>query len=247
MKQTHLLFLIFFIVMKSIFAENATDESLLSHIDTIMRYPASFYSECESITLTEDAVYETHHFSCCIQQSNTVLLVITSPESKKESGLLKKGDSWWMYNPRINIFFPSKANEPIDTTALSISDFLPVHYESLYELVSMEKTTLGIQEVMLLHLDAKPENASCDRAKLWILEKTLLPVREECFSEQGISLKTRWFLTWNKQDNCYLPVGVLVECGENKVLKTILVINRIIISPLPDYVFTRSFMEFLGD
>ncbi|MBN1697871.1 MAG: outer membrane lipoprotein-sorting protein [Spirochaetales bacterium] len=193
-----------------------------------------------------DSLFRVHRFFCMKDTGCNLLLIASSPDAIKGSGVLKKGDEWWLYNNRIKTFFIAAGTDRIDSTALSCLDFLPAHYSSWYAIESREPFAEGPDQFTLITLRAKTKTAPFAVLRVRVAEPELLPMREECYDHENHLVRTRWLRKWERNDQWYIPTEIVVVRGENPDIKTLLFPEKIVKSPLPDYIFTRSFLEFLG-
>jgi hypothetical protein len=80
---------------------------------------------------------------------------------------------------------------------------------------------------------------------LWIDEDSMLLLKEEVYDSDSHLLKTVMYSGWREQDGWYQPSEILITDAMQGGITSYVTIKKTTLSMVPEYVFTRSFVEFI--
>lgn len=243
MKQIITLMLI--VLPLSAAAGNDTREFLIT-LDALLTPPGDVVTEI-SITTFKDSNPISEHTYTCFSDSETdqFLLICKSPPSRQGFAYIKRKDRIWAYSPVVRAFFSVEEYDFIEGTAVRIEDFLPAEYDTHYEVQSKRKSGVNREPALKLQLMAVSATAPYDNIIVWIHEEKMLLLKEELYDSGSHLLKTIRYSGLREKDGWYQPSKILITDAMNDNITSLISVTKTTISPVPEYVFTRSFVEFI--
>ena len=112
-----------------------------------------------------------------------------------------------------------------------------------YEVVDSEGGTLGNFDVYILDLEAKHTDVSYDKLKVWIRQDVPIILKEESYSVNGRLMRTAVYRRYATVDGKYLPSQVLIVDALNDGERTQFTLTDPTVAEIPDYVFTKAYLE----
>ncbi len=183
-------------------------------------------------------------------RTNQFLVLIIEPVSDKGKGYLKTGDNLWLYDPVGKTFLFSNATERFQNTSIRNSDFDRSNYSVNYKPVKAEKVVLGKYNCTLVELQAIKSNVTFPKVKLWI-DETFLIRKVEDYSLSGQLLRTTAIPSYQKLGNRWVPASIIILDhlkskniqGKMEYEKTTITITQPSLEKLPDYVYSKEYLE----
>jgi outer membrane lipoprotein-sorting protein len=173
------------------------------------------------------------------------LLLILKPEVQKGQGYLQVDDNVWFYDPESRKFSHSSMKENVVNSDAKNSDFTQSSLAEDYDVVAWEEAELGKFPVYILDLQAKNNEVSYDKLKLWIRRDVTLVLKQESYSagEERRLMRTAFFTKYTKVAEKYIPAQMLMVDNLKEGEKTQITLTDPIVSKLPDFVFTKAYLE----
>lgn len=171
------------------------------------------------------------------------LLLIQEPTTQKGQGYLLEGDNLWFYDPSSRKFAHTSLKESFQDSDARNADFGQSSYSSSYEVEGYEEGVLGQFKVYIIDLKAIDDTVPFPYAKIWVTQDTDLILKTEEYSLTRRLMRSGLFPKYTKVGNAVIPVQMIFidELVEGK--KTQIGISEISISPIPDHVFTKAYIE----
>lgn len=187
-------------------------------------------------------------------QNNTYLIVIVKPEADKGKGYLKSANNLWFYDPVSRRFTFTNAKDRFQNMNARNSDFTRSNLAGDYKVVGSARQALGKFDCWVLDLQAKTDDITFPRMKIWISDDGLVRKTED-YSYSGQHLRTTAFPLYQHVGNRYVPetVVILDELrgatinGTFAKERTTYTISRPSLQRLPDGTFTKAWLENLSD
>lgn len=178
-------------------------------------------------------------------ENDQFLLLILKPEVQKGQGYLQVDDNVWFYDPESRKFSHSSIKENIVNSDAKNSDFTESSFAEDYEVVDWEESKLGKFPVYVLDLKAKHNEVSYDKIKLWIRKDVTIVLKQESYSagEDKRLMRTAYFTKYTKVAEKYIPANMLMVDNLKEGEKTQITLSDPIVSDLPDFVFTKAYLE----
>jgi outer membrane lipoprotein-sorting protein len=171
------------------------------------------------------------------------LLLITQPEIQRGQGYLQVDDTVWFYDPESRKFERTTIRENIQDSDAQNSDLDRNSLAEDYEVVGSEEGTLGNFDVYILDLEAKHTDVSYDKLKVWIRQDVPIILKEESYSVNGRLMRTAVYRRYATVDGKYLPSQVLIVDALNDGERTQFTLTNPTVAEIPDYVFTKAYLE----
>ncbi len=187
-------------------------------------------------------------------KENKYLIVLVKPEENKGKGYLKSGNNLWFYDPISRRFTFTSAKDRFQNMNARNSDFTRSNLAGDYRVVGSERRKLGKYDCWVLDLEAKTDDISFPKMKIWISDDGLARKTED-YSFSGQHLRTVAFPQYQLVGKRYVPQtvvildelrGATIE-GTFVKEKTTYTISRPSLQRLPDATFTKSWLENLSE
>jgi len=162
-----------------------------------------------------------------------------SPASEKGRSTLRLGDNMWIYIPNVGKPIRITSLQSVVGGVFNNADILRLDYAREYRAEDLRD--LGEEYRLTLH--ARNQSVAYERLIMWVDKSRVLPRTIECRTESGMLIKTIHF----KQvkdfgGNIIRPAVVETDSPLHEGYKSVMIFARIKARPLPDEVFTLSFM-----
>jgi outer membrane lipoprotein-sorting protein len=171
------------------------------------------------------------------------VFLFLEPTVQKGQGYLRIEDNLWFYDPESRKFSHTSMKEQFGGTDARNSDFGASTMVEDYRILSIEEGRLGKYDVYILDLEAKHNEVTYPEQKIWITRDRYLVLKSEDYSETGRLLRTSLYPNYAKVGKQYITSRMIFvdELVEGK--KTSITFSEISLEPLPDSVFTKSYIE----
>lgn len=242
----HILILI--IIICPILAAAAEDDNreFLKILDTLITLPGDVVTEIRITTFKDNIpMSEKSYTHFADSKTGQFLLICSSPPYWQGFAYVKRKERIWIYTPVVRIFFTANKYDFIEETGARIEDFLPREYDKNYTIHSRSQTEVNGEPALKLILKAKSESAPYDRMTLWLHEENMLLLKEEMYDAESHLLKTIRYSGFREKDGWYQPSKILITDVLQDNITSLISVKKTVLSPVPEYVFTRSFVEFI--
>lgn len=171
------------------------------------------------------------------------LMIIIAPEIQKGQGYLQLEDNLWFYDPESRKFEHSSIRENIQNSDAKNNDFMERSLAGDYEVVSHEEGVLGGVPIYILNLEALNDEVTYPSMKLWVRQTPSLPMKAEEYGFSGRLMRSTAYLNYVKVGEKYLPTRMLFADMINTGEKTQITMSNPSVGTLPDYIFTKAYLE----
>ena len=171
------------------------------------------------------------------------LLLIQKPETQLGQGYLRVDESLWFYDPESRQFQFTSLAESFEGSDANNSDWEASSLAEDYNVVSSSEGTLGKFEVWELELEAKHDEVTYPFLKMSVTKDNNLVLKSQEFSLTKRLLRTSYFPSYAKAGDNFIADKVIYidELVEDK--KTTITFSDLSVSPIPDNVFTKAYVE----
>jgi outer membrane lipoprotein-sorting protein len=176
--------------------------------------------------------------------ADTFTLIFQYPDSEKGKGYYRSGDDLYLYLPSTREFVYRNRKDDVGSTDVRTDLFGQPKTLGQYWVSYVGTATVAKWECDVVRLDAKQLDVSFPVQKWYFRKTDGLPVKVENFSVSEALLRTFYFIDYatvapNKVIfSKFLAVNNLEE-GQ----QTFLTNENISTSPIPDYIFSKAFLE----
>ena len=186
-------------------------------------------------------------------RDNCFLLIMLSPSVEKGNGYLKVEDHFWLYRKNTRTFQHVNRDESIGGSDVKGGDLESRKYTELYRAQKdaqgkekIEETMLGKYPVYVFSVEAKVENVTYPKQKIWLRKNPSLILKIENYSRSGTLLQTQFIPKYQKIEGKYLGVLGFNRDEFEKGNRTKFKISDISLKKIPVSVFTKNYLENLS-
>jgi outer membrane lipoprotein-sorting protein len=171
------------------------------------------------------------------------LIIILQPETQKGQGYLQVDNNLWFYDPQSRQFSHSSLKENFQSSDAKNSDFNQQSLAQDYTVDGSTEGTLGVYPVYILDLKAKNNEVTYPHMKLWIRRDLQIVLKAEDYSLSGRLMRTAYYPNYVKVGDKYFPSRMLYIDNLNPGNKTQITVTDPSVASLPDYLFTKAYLE----
>jgi outer membrane lipoprotein-sorting protein len=234
-------------------AEYGVDfDALLKKVDDIGNFEDTDFKSNISIVSIDSEGKKTYTTARVYRRDKEekYVMILTAPESKKGKGYLQIGENIWIYDPNSRKFEHTSLRENIEGSDSKTSDFNMNSLGSNYHVNNASTDTLGNIECWVLELKAYTDDVSYPLMKIWVRKD--IPIVLQAYEYgAGIDsdtndnklLRISRFKRYAKIGGKYMPSKILQVDNLNKGEKSQITIENPSTENLPDYFFTKAYLE----
>ena len=171
------------------------------------------------------------------------VILILKPEVLRGQGYLQTDDNLWFYDPESRKFAHTTMKDNFQDTDAKQSDFRPQSLERHYKVTADSEGELGKFKVHILDLEASSDEAVYPRMRLWVRQDNSLLLKAENYGLSGRLMRTAYYPSYIKLGTRYTASKMLFVDELRPGEKTQVTIKDALLSPIPDSVFTKSYIE----
>jgi outer membrane lipoprotein-sorting protein len=230
----------------SMYAQPKPDPKvLLSQVDNLSDFSGKDFSAVFTIVTQKpgekDSIMQSRVFRRDTKQQFLILILL--PEVNKGQGYLREDDNIWFYDPSSRKFSHSSMKENLQNTKAKNSDFTVSSFAQDYQVTSMIEGMVGKFPVWILDLKANTNEVAYDRVVLYIRKEPTMLLKREDYSVNGRLMRTTAYPKYIELEGKLLPAQILILDEINKGEKSQITMTEQSVTPLPDKVFTKAFLE----
>ncbi len=232
--------------------QRAQDNTAFFDTDFSGKYTVVQEKPGEGKTLTEAIMYRR-------DRTKQWTILVTGPAKEKGKGYLQTDGSIWFYDPSDSRFTFTSATDKFQNTNANNSDFSPQYYYRDYAIESAQDVKLGALDCTLFTLVTKVEGVDYPKLKLWVTKADGLVRKKEDYSLSGQLLRTTAIPSYQIVDGngrkYAVPVNMLIMdnlrgkeiAGKRQYERTQISIANVSFSKADDIVYTKPYLEMMGD
>jgi outer membrane lipoprotein-sorting protein len=236
--------LILFVFANYGFAQEPDFKKIFASIDAMQNFSSDF-SAVHTI-VSEEPGKEKDIMQAKIfrrDSGDKFTIVILKPDVKKGQGYIQLEDNLWFYDPESRKFVHTSIKENFQNSNAKNSDFRRSSYAEDYELETYTQGRLGAFDVYIADLKAKSNETTYPFLRVWISKPDYLLLKTESYSLTKRLMRSSYFPGYAKVGNNLIPDKMLFVDEIEKGKKTQITLKDISIAAIPDYVFTKSYLE----
>ena len=171
-------------------------------------------------------------------------LIYLYPDSEKGKGYLRAGDDLFQYFPSTREFVYRNRKEDIGGTDARADLFGKSRALDLYTLSILGTAKVSQWDCDVIRYDAKALDVSFPIQKWYVRRSDGLPVKVENFSVSETLMRTYYYISYAQaRPGKFLFTKLLAVNNLEEGQKTLLTNEEIKTDKIPDYVFTKAFLE----
>jgi hypothetical protein len=166
------------------------------------------------------------------------------PDSEKGKGYLRRGDELFFYIPATREFVYRNRKDNIGSTDARTDLFGRQNTLAQYWVTSAGTATVSKWECDVVRLDAKVPDVSYTVQKWYVRKSDGLPVKVENFSVSETLLATFFYIEYRELGRGkFVFTKLLAQDNLQKGQQTYITNENVSTSAIPDYTFTKAFLE----
>jgi outer membrane lipoprotein-sorting protein len=171
-------------------------------------------------------------------------IVFQYPDSEKGKGYLRRGDDLYFYLPSTREFVYRNRKDNIGSTDARTDLFGRQNILEQYNATYAGAATVSKWECDVVRLEAKAADVSYPVQKWYVRKSDGLPVKVENFSVSETLLATFYYIEYRDLGGGKaLFTKLLAVNNLEKGQKTYLTNDDVATTPIPDYTFTKAYIE----
>lgn len=233
----------------------AESRRILSRVDELVSFANEDFSAEYTVTQQKpgegNRVLEMTMFRR--DSEDTYTIILTDPPADRGKGYLKIGENLWLYDPTDRRFTVTSSRDRFQNTNARNSDFTQSTLAQDYRIVGHTTEQLGVYETDVYDLEAINDSVTFPIMKIWIDQDRLVRKFED-YSASGQHMRTTAIPSYRRLDNKYVPVHIVIQDelrgrrvdGRFRNERTVISVSNASFQSLPDMVFSRSYLERVG-
>ncbi|WP_455381063.1 outer membrane lipoprotein-sorting protein [Salinispira pacifica] len=176
--------------------------------------------------------------------ANVFTLIFQYPPSEKGKGYYRNGDDLYLYLPTTREFVYRNRKDDVGSTDVRTDTFGRLDLEQQYWITSAGQEQVAKWTTDVIKLDARQLDVSFPIQKWYVRKSDGLPVKVENFSASGTLLRTIYYVDYSEvAPGKYLFTKLLAIDNLQPGQKTYITNENISTDPIPDYVFSKAYLE----
>jgi outer membrane lipoprotein-sorting protein len=176
--------------------------------------------------------------------ADTFTLIFQYPDSEKGKGYYRSGDDLYLYLPSTREFVYRNRKDDVGSTDVRTDLFGQARTLDLYWVSYLGTATVAKWECDLVRLDGRQLDVSFPVQKWYFRKSDGLPVKVENFSVSETLLRTYYYIDYaTVAAGKFLFTKFLAINHLEEGQQTFLTNENVATAPIPDYVFSKAFLE----
>lgn len=171
-------------------------------------------------------------------------IIFQFPDSEKGKGYLRRGDELFFYIPTTREFVYRNRKDNIGSTDARTDLFGRQNTLAQFWVTSAGTATVSKWECDVVRLDAKVPDVSYAVQKWYVRKSDGLPVKVENFSISETLLATFFYIEYRDLGKGkFVFTKLLAQDNLQKGQQTYITNENVATTPIPDYTFTKAYLE----
>ena len=233
------------LIASAAFAQTPDFPGILSKLDDMQDFEGTDFSAVYTIISQKPGEKPSEAQARIFRRDrkDQFVILIQKPDASKGQGYLTEGDNIWFYDPTSRKFSFSSIKENLQDSEAKNSDLTKRSILEDYSIKATSEATLGRYAVWVIDLEARTDEVSYERVKLYVEKTATLLLKEEDFSVSGRLMRTMSYGKYVRVGSKTLPSQMLIEDQLNVGEKSLLSMSEVSVETLPDSYFTKAFLE----
>lgn len=188
---------------------------------------------------------ESKGYSQGTSQSFTEYL---APEREKGTKMLKLENHLWIYSPSTDRTIQLSGHmlkQSVMGSDLSYEDMMDDRkLKDMYQAKVTGEETIDNRNTWILELNAKVEDATYEKRKIWVDQQRYVPLKEELFAKSGQLLKKTVMTDVTQVGNRWYPKKInykdMLKDGQGT---DFVVVSIQFNAPIPEYIFSKAALK----
>lgn len=176
-------------------------------------------------------------------KDDALLMIITEPESRKGQGMLRVDNNMWRYDPTSRKFTHTTLKETYENSTVTNNDFRRWQRSIDYSVEKISTGTLGNYKVIIGELKANNDEVPFPYIKMYIEADRKIVLKVEEYSLSMKLLRTAYYTQYVQIGDSFVPTVQIFQDGLIPEKRSQVTYTDISTKPLPDYYFTKEYLE----
>jgi outer membrane lipoprotein-sorting protein len=178
------------------------------------------------------------------------VMLFTKPKTSAGQGYLRVDDNLWFYDPSVGRWDRKTERERIGGTSSRRADFDESRLSQEYDPEDSGTEQIGSIKTQVLTLHAKPGlDLPSPVMRLWVDTINNNPVKRQELALSGKLLRTIYYAKWKKEyspskkGDTWYASEIRIYDEVEKQNTTLILVDNVVLTPLPDNLFTKAWLE----
>lgn len=176
-------------------------------------------------------------------RDGAMTIVMLAPDSKRGQGYLEVDDNFWFYDPNSRLFSHASLKDNWQNTEAMSSDFFRTRWATDYTVESWSEGTLGAYPVLILDLKGANDQVTFPFKKIWVRRDITIVLKSQDYSLSKRLMRTVYYPKYTRIGERFVANTMLMVDELNIGDRTQLTLTNISTAPLPDYTFTKAYLQ----
>jgi len=176
-------------------------------------------------------------------KDDAFLMITLEPESRKGQGMLRVDNNMWRYDPTSRKFTHTTLKDTYENSTVRNNDFRRWQRSIDYSVESLTTGTLGKYTVIIGELKANNDEVPFPYIKMYIEKDRKIVLKVEEFSLSKKLLRTAYYTEYVQIGNSYVPTIQIFQDGLIPEKRSQVTYTNISTKAVPDYYFTKEYLE----
>lgn len=179
-----------------------------------------------------------------------LMILFTKPKTEAGKGYLRIDKNLWYYDPTVGKWERRTDRERIAGTDSRRQDFDQSKMAEEYDVKQESDEKLGNFDVWVLKLTVKPGvDVAYPIVKLWVDKATGNDLKRQDFALSGRLMRTSYVPKWQKlyseqkKAELWYRQEIRIYDEIDKANSTLVVVKSVDLTPLPENIFTKAWLE----
>lgn len=171
-----------------------------------------------------------------------------SPQRERGTKMLKLDDKLWIYSPETDRTIQLSGHmlrQSVMGSDLSYEDMMENRkLMDMYNAKVIGEETIDGRKTWILELNAKVDNVSYEKRKMWIDQERYVPMKEELYAKSGQLLKKTEMSNFKKTGTRWYPTSInykdMLKDGKGT---DFIVLSIKFDEKIPDYIFSKASLK----
>jgi len=210
---------------------------------------SSFYNSDMSATISMVTVSPDRGTKTFKQQifrrdkDDAFLMITLEPESRKGQGMLRVDNNMWRYDPTSRKFTHTTIKDTYENSTVTNNDFRRWQRSIDYSVEKLSSGTLGNYNVIIGELKANNDEVPFPYIKMYIEADRKIVLKVEEYSLSMKLLRTAYYTQYVQIGDSFVPTVQIFQDGLIPEKRSQTTYTDISTKPLPDYYFTKEYLE----
>ncbi len=221
-----------------------TASGLLAELDRLSNFTTDFTATYTEVTVHPGQPQTVvSHTVYRRDRDGSMTIIMLAPQSKKGQGYVNIGNNFWFYDPTSRLFSHASLKESFMNTEAMNSDFFRTSWATDYAVDGQEEATLGVYAVNVLSLKGTNDQVTFPFKKVWVRKDLPIVLKAEDYSLSHRLMRTVYYPEYTHIGDQYVATRMLMVDNLNVGSKTQMTATDMSTAVLPDYTFSKNFLQ----